>query len=81
MQPMNNNSIISHQTWQILHTPSDCCPNMISKYFSCCTKCIPKMIQEQWIYLRSLVHHFVEHRFFEWFIIASILVSSTTLVS
>ncbi|CAF3828874.1 unnamed protein product [Rotaria sordida] len=79
MQPMNNNSIISHPTWQILHTPPDCCPNMISKYFSCCTKCIPKIIQEQWTYLRILVHRFVEHRFFEWFIIASILASSTTL--
>ncbi len=78
MQPMN---IISSPTWEILHIPSDCCPKMISKHFSCCAKCIPKFIQEQWTYLRSLAHCLVKHRFFEWFIIISILVSSITLVS
>jgi len=81
MQPMNNNSIKSPPTWQILHMPPDCCPTMISKHFSCCAKCIPKCIQERWTYLRSLAHCFVEHRFFEWFIIVIILVSSITLVS
>lgn len=38
-------------------------------------------IQEKWIYLRNLTHRLVEHRYFEWFIIISILVSSITLVS
>ncbi len=46
--------------------PSDCCP---------------KVIQERWTYLRNLAHCLVKHRFFEWFIIVSILVSSITLVS
>ncbi|CAF0840530.1 unnamed protein product [Rotaria sordida] len=83
MQPMNNNNnnntITSRSTWQILYMPPDCCPTIISKHFSCCVKCIPKFIQEQWRHLRSLAHRFVEHRFFEWVIIASILASSTTL--
>jgi hypothetical protein len=77
MQPMNNNSTTS----QILHMPPDCCPKMISKHFSCCAKCIPKFIQEGWIHLRSLAHGMVEHRFFEWFIIINIIISSITLVS
>ncbi|CAF4075639.1 unnamed protein product [Rotaria sordida] len=80
MQPMNNNSMKSSSpTWQIVHMPPDCCPKRISKSFSCCTKCIPKLTQEQWTYLRSLVHRFVEHRFFKWFIIISIIASCTTL--
>jgi hypothetical protein len=81
MQPMNNHPITSLPIWRILHRPPDCCPKMISKHFACCAKCIPKSIQEQWTYFRSLAHRFVEHRFFEWFIIFSILVSSITLVS
>ncbi|CAF4138409.1 unnamed protein product [Rotaria sp. Silwood2] len=79
MQPMNNNSVTPPPTWQILHVSPDCCPQMISKHFSCCAKCIPKLIQKQWTYLRSLTLRFVEHRFFEWLIIISILASSTTL--
>ncbi|CAF3513815.1 unnamed protein product [Rotaria sp. Silwood1] len=79
MQPINNNSITSPPTWQTLHIPPDCCPNIISKHFSCCTKCIPKMIQKRWTYVRSLAHRFVEHQSFEWIIIISILASSTTL--
>ena len=55
MQPMNDNSITS-PACQSLHMPPDCCPKMISKHFSCCTKYIPKVIQEQWTYLRSLGH-------------------------
>jgi len=80
MQPMDDNSVTS-PTWQILHMPPDCCPKMISKHFSCCTKCVPIVVQERWTYLRSLAHLLVEHRLFEWFIIVTILASSTTLVS
>ena len=36
---------------------------------------------QKWIYLHNLTHRLVEHRYFEWFIIISILVSSVTLVS
>ncbi|CAF3101706.1 unnamed protein product [Rotaria sp. Silwood2] len=78
-QSINNNSITSPSTWLTLHMPPDCCPTMISKHFSCCAKYIPKLIQERWTYLRSLVHCLVEHQFFEWFIIISILFSSATL--
>ncbi len=83
MQPMNSNSLTSltRSTWQTLHMPPDCCPKIISKYFSSCSKCIPKHIQQRWTYLRSKAHQFVEHRFFEWLIIGSILASSATLVS
>jgi hypothetical protein len=81
MQAINNNSITTPPTWQIVHMPPDCCPNMISKHFSCCAKCIPKIIQERWTYFRSVAHRLVEHQSFEWFIIISILASSTTLVS
>jgi hypothetical protein len=80
MQPMNDNSILS-PAWQILHRPPDCFPNIISKYFTCCGKCIPKSIQERWTYFRSLSHYVVEHQYFEYLIIISILASSTTLVS
>ncbi|CAF4713197.1 unnamed protein product [Rotaria sp. Silwood1] len=79
MQTMNNDSIISNSKWQVLHRSSDCCPILISNHFSCFAKCIPKVIQEQWIYFRSIAHLFVEHRFFEWLIVGSILASSTTL--
>ncbi|CAF4705492.1 unnamed protein product [Rotaria sp. Silwood1] len=78
-QSINTNSITSPPTWQVLHMPPNCCPTIISKHFSCCAKYIPKLIQEQWTYLRSLVLCIVEHHFFEWFIIISILASSTTL--
>jgi hypothetical protein len=83
MQPMNRNSVISvpSATWQTLHMPPDCCPKFILKRFSCCAKCIPKRIRQRWTYLRSRAHRLVEHRFFEWLIIASILASSSTLVS
>lgn len=57
------------QTSEILHQQSNCC--YIKK----------KCVQEKWIYLRNLTHRLVEHRYFEWFIIISILVSSITLVS
>ncbi len=63
---MQSMNIISSPTWKIVHMPSDCCP---------------KVIQERWTYLRNLAHCLVKHRFFEWFIIVSILVSSITLVS
>jgi hypothetical protein len=83
MQPMNSNSLtkLTPPTWQTLHMPPDCCPKIISKHFSSCAKCIPKHIQQQWTYLRSQAHRLVEHRFFEWLIIGSILASSASLVS
>jgi hypothetical protein len=81
MQSMNKNSIGSLPTWQIVHMPPDCCPKIISKHFSCCAKCIPKCVEKQWTYLRSLAHCLVEHRYFELIIVISILISSITLVS
>ncbi len=81
MKPMRNSRIMSLSVRQILHKPPDCCPTIISKHFSCCSKFIPKSIEEHWTYFRSLTHCFVEHRYFEWFIIFSILISSITLVS
>ena len=67
--------------WRLLHIPPDCCPVLISKHFLWCGKCIPRTIQEKWNYLRSLTHWIVEHSYFEWLIIISILASSTALVS
>jgi len=84
MRLMNSNSItpLTPLTCQNLHMPPpDCCPKIISKYFSCCAKCIPERIRQRWTFFRSKAHRLVEHRFFEWIIIASILASSTTLVS
>ncbi|CAF3279088.1 unnamed protein product [Rotaria socialis] len=81
MQPINVNAIplITPTTWQVIHTPPDCCPKMILKHFSCCGKLIPENFQRRWTYLRSQAHWLVEHRFFEWLIIGSILASSSTL--
>ncbi|CAF2980682.1 unnamed protein product [Rotaria sp. Silwood2] len=81
MQLMNNDSTVTINpiTWENLHMPPDCCSKMISKHFSCCAKYIPIRIQQRWTYLRSKAHRLVEHRFFEWLIIGSILASSTTL--
>ena len=81
---MNNSTSRTPLTclsWQELHMPPDCCPTFISKQFSWCAKCIPKSIEQRWTYLRSRAHQLVEHRFFEWLIVGSILASSTTLVS
>ncbi|CAF0997674.1 unnamed protein product [Rotaria sordida] len=84
MKPLNNNNnnptrptILSYG--QILLMPQDCCPRMISKHFDRFKYIIPKSIQQRWTYLRSKTHRLVEHRFFEWIIITSILASSTTL--
>ena len=66
---------------EILYFPPDCCPNYISKHFSCCSTCIPEMVQNYWTYLRHLTLRLVDHRYFEWVILISILVSSLTLVS
>ncbi|CAF1006440.1 unnamed protein product [Rotaria sordida] len=81
MQLMNDNSIITINPviWQDLNMPPDCCPKIISEFFSCYAKYIPINIQQRWTYLRSKAHRLVEHRFFEWLIIGSILASSTTL--
>jgi hypothetical protein len=83
MQLMNNDSttLSIPRTYEELHLPPDCCTPMISKHFFWCTKCIPIRFQQRWTYLRSKAHRLVEHRFFEWLIIGSILTSSTTLVS
>ena len=61
--------------------PPDCCPKFIFKRFLCCQPFIPIFLKKNWKTLRSKAHRMVEHRFFEWLIIASILASSTTLVS
>ncbi|CAM4752984.1 unnamed protein product [Rotaria magnacalcarata] len=81
MQPINVNAIplITPTAWQVIHMPPDCCPKMISKHFSYCGTLIPKNFQQRWTYLRSQAHWLVEHRFFEWLIIGSILASSSTL--
>ena len=82
MQPMNRNGQV-HSTStlnHILHMPPDCCPKFIGKRFRCFAKWIPRRIRHRWTYLRSRAHRLVEHRFFEWLIIASILASSSTLV-
>jgi hypothetical protein len=61
--------------------PPDCCPKLVSTYLCCCCKCVPKGVKERWGYVRSCAHLVVEHRYFEWLIIFSIIISSTTLVS
>jgi hypothetical protein len=81
MKPLNNTNPVIPSNTLFLHMPPDCCPRTISKYFDCCGYLIPPIIQRQWVYLRSKALQLVEHRFFEWLIIASILASSTTLVS
>lgn len=83
MQPMNSNSLtpLTPPTCETFDMPPDCCPKIISKYFSFRVNCIPKRIQQRWTYLRSIAHRLVEHRLFEWLIIGSILASSSTLVS
>ena len=82
MKPLNrpiNQAIQTYRSY--VHMPPDCCPRMVSKHFDRFKYMIPESIQLQWTYLRSRAHRLVEHRFFEWLIIASILASSTTLVS
>jgi hypothetical protein len=82
MKPLNNPITPTSPSPNLcLHMPPDCCPRIISKHFDCCKYLIPKIIQQEWTYLRSKAHRLVEHRFFEWLIIASILASSATLVS
>ena len=79
----NNNNVIpiASPVHLPLHVPPDCCAPSITKHFDCCKSIIPRRIQRQWAHLRSEALRLVEHRFFEWLIIASILASSTTLVS
>ncbi|CAF1300247.1 unnamed protein product, partial [Adineta steineri] len=80
MEQLNNNNCeTSRPTHEIINVPSDCCPIIISKQFSCCSKCIPKLIVKQWLYIRHLSYCLVEHRYFELFIIFMILISCTTL--
>jgi hypothetical protein len=79
MQPLNKPTVPTYTPY--LHMPPDCFPRIISKHFDGCKYIIPQSIQRYWAYLRSKAHRLVEHRFFEWLIIASILASSTTLVS
>lgn len=66
---------------EIIHRPADCCPKVISKHIICCAQCIPKVIEERWTRVRSIIYRLVEHHYFEWFIIMIIFVSSITLVS
>ena len=80
MQSINNNSGVSPEQHSFPILP-DCCPQMISKNLSCCAKCIPQSIEDGWMRLRDRAHQLAEHRFFELFIIFSIIVSSITLVS
>lgn len=61
--------------------PPDCCPDIIGKHFSCCGQYIPRVIQQGWVFIRSIAHSIVEHFYFELIIIISILASSVTLVS
>ena len=77
----DNLTALTPLTYQYLHMPPDCCPRLISKHFEFCKDLIPETVQRHWTFLRSRAHRLVEHRFFEWLIIASILASSTTLVS
>ncbi|CAF1538985.1 unnamed protein product [Rotaria magnacalcarata] len=79
MYPMNDDTITSRGTCQTLPMPPDCCPNMISEHFSCCAKCIPKSIEKRWTNIRGRCLRLIEHSYFEWFVIASILASSTAL--
>ncbi|CAF3628000.1 unnamed protein product [Rotaria socialis] len=80
MEPMNTDFIPPPPpSWEVVHLPPDCFSNAITKYFACCAKCIPQRMQKRWTYLRSAAHWVVEHRYFEWVIIISILTSSTTL--
>lgn len=81
MQALNLESEAMAPARQTLQRPPDCCPSLISKLFSCCARCIPRCIQEQWAYLRIMAHRLVEHSVFEWLIIISILASSIALVS
>lgn len=78
---VEQNNKKSHYGSEILDIPPDCCPAPISKHFSRCSLCIPESIKKLWTLTRRQTLRFVEHRYFEWFIIVSILVSSATLVS
>ena len=80
MTPLNNIPTVSPDNL-LLHIPPACCPRSISKHFDCCKTIVPRTIQRKYVHLRSEALRLVEHRFFEWLIIASILASSTTLVS
>ena len=53
---------------------------MVAAYLLRYKPLIPPSFERHWTRLRSKAHRLVEHRFFEWLIIASILASSTTLV-
>ena len=81
MHPMNNPSSEVSSVPAALSKPPDCFTQSISKHFKRCAPCIPKRFRQRWTYLRSRAHRLVENRYFEWLIIASILTSSTTLVS
>jgi hypothetical protein len=85
MKPLNNKTrppiVINTHDICVHAPPPDCCPRTISDYFLKYQSCVPLCVQQRWTHLRARVHRLVEHRFFEWLIIASILASSTTLVS
>ena len=77
----NNNIPVTPANAFLLLMPPDCCPRTISKHFDRFKYLVPQSIKRQWAQLRSRAHRLVEHRFFEWLIIASIIASSSTLVS
>lgn len=87
MKPLNNNNQTTNNlpptmpSNLLLHLPPACCPISVSKHFDSWKRFVPRSIQQKWVHLRSEALRLVEHRFFEWLIIASILASSTTLVS
>lgn len=79
MKPLNS-PISIVQSEILTFEPADCCPQVIMKHFRCCSPFVPEIVVKYWKILRTRAHRMVEHRAFEWLIIASILASSTTLV-
>lgn len=58
-----------------------CCPAFCYCDSNCCDNYKESCIRRSWHGLRYYVNAFVEHKYFEWFILAMIVISSLTLVS
>lgn len=58
-----------------------CCPAICYCESNCCDNYKESCIRRSWHGLRFYVCSFVEHKYFEWFILAMIVISSLTLVS
>ena len=58
-----------------------CCPLFCYCESPCCTNYKESCIRKSWHGLRYYVCAFVEHKYFEWFILFMIVISSLTLVS